>query len=430
MPSTWHAWPRGTDPHELRRSVAVARERFLTSGHTPHRLRGLVRESWQRCVLNGVDPDIAFPGVELAEDDLREYRGSHPLSRVMPLIRRLLVNATQDSPHIVALGDATGRLLWVEGDHALRSQAERMHFVEGANWREQTAGTNAPGVALALNHEVQIFATEHFARNVQPWSCAAVPVRDPDTGEVLGVLDLTGEDTVASPHALALVRATAAAAEAELRVQRMNGVLPPIPAPLCEEGPAAPARAHLRVLGRNEALLGVDGRTLRLSGRHSEILLLLARHPEGLSGDGLGVRLHERDASAVTVRAEMSRLRRLLGDGVLTSRPYRLLTAVTTDVDDVRRHLADGDYRRALAGYTGPVLPNSEAPEVIDARHELDCEIHAALTQNADAEVLLTWAERPDGREDPRVLEAALHALPAGSPRRELVRARLERIAW
>ena len=45
----------------------------------------------------------------------------------------------------------------------------------------------------------------------------------------------------------------------------------------------------------------------------------------------------------MTVRAELSRLRPLLGDVVLLSRPYRLVGPLETDVDAVRRCLVVGN---------------------------------------------------------------------------------------
>ena len=66
-----------------------------------------------------------------------------------------------------------------------------MGFVEGGVWREDCAGTNALGTALATDQPMQVVGTEHYARKVQPWNCAAVPVHAP-SGQVLGVLDVTG----------------------------------------------------------------------------------------------------------------------------------------------------------------------------------------------------------------------------------------------
>src|SRR4051795_9293312 len=115
-----------------------------------------------------------------------------------------------------------------------------MNFVPGARWDEAHAGTNAPGTALAVDHPLQIFATEHFSRSVQRWTCAAAPIHDPATGRLLGAIDVTGGDHLANPHSLALVRATALAAEAYLSTH------------LQESGSRT---ATVSVSGREDALL-------------------------------------------------------------------------------------------------------------------------------------------------------------------------------
>ncbi len=74
-------------------------------------------------------------------------------------------------------------------------------------------GTNAPGLALAVGHGVQIVGAEHYSEHVQEWSCAAAPVHDPVTGHVLGVLDVTGGRQVAAPFAMSTVRSVATAIE-------------------------------------------------------------------------------------------------------------------------------------------------------------------------------------------------------------------------
>src|SRR5947208_9293971 len=261
----------------------------------------------------------------------------------MPVIRRLLVADAEADQMIVAVTDAAGRMLWVEGDSRLRSLAAGMNFVEGAGWAEDVVGTNAPGTALAVDHPVQIYGSEHFRRPVQPWSCSAAPVHDPVSGALLGAIDVTGGDHVASPHVLTLGRATVAAVEAELRWLHREqaarggsrGDAPPAPRP-------AP---RLDVLGRDRArLVGPAGRT-ELSLRHSELLLLLAEAAvtgTGRTAEELAAECHAGESAPVTVRAELSRLRRLLGAQLVGSRPYRLLGRVDTDLDQVRRLLARG----------------------------------------------------------------------------------------
>ena len=182
-----------------------------------------------------------------------------------------------------------------------------MHFVEGAQWDEAHAGTNAPGVALATSKAARIAAAEHFQKAVQRWSCSAVPVYSP-TGQPLGVIDVTGDERAAQPTMLALVQATVAAVEAELRLRSAArpGQLPPRRSTL--------PRLQLEVLGRDEATSDDRPATRSpLSPRHGELLLILAAEPQGLSADEIAVRLDERPLDPVTVRAELSRLRRIVG---------------------------------------------------------------------------------------------------------------------
>src|SRR3954463_15463238 len=270
----WLALPEGRPRPGLTRRLRPAHETLVTSGAAPVQtdVRTVVWDSWRRCLGSGVDPDGPAPRVDLLDGDLLAYRAAHPLAPVLPVIRRLLVEDAEADQMIVAVTDAAGRMLWVEGDFRLRSRAEGMNFVEGARWSEEVAGTNAPGTALALDHAVQIYGSEHFRRPVQPWSCSAAPVHDPVTGLLLGAIDVTGGDHVASPQVLTLVRATVAAVESELRwphrEQLQRSVRPAAPAPR--------AVPQLAVLGRDRARLTTSTGRLDLSLRHSELLLLLA----------------------------------------------------------------------------------------------------------------------------------------------------------
>ena len=85
-----------------------------------------------------------------------------------------------------------------------------------------------------------------------------------------------------------------------------------------------------------------------LTGRHADILVLLSRHPEGLYADHLAMLLDDKDLDVVTIRAEMSRLRRVIGAEYIASRPYRLLSPIASDVGDVFDALQAGDVDGAL----------------------------------------------------------------------------------
>jgi GAF domain len=93
-------------------------------------------------------------------------------------------------------------------------------------------------------------------------------------------------------------------------------------------------RLVVRGLGRRRTLLEIGGERLELSPRHSEIVALLSLHPEGLTSRELGRELYGPDCKAVTVRAEISRLRRRLGP-VLARNPYRLDAEVSVDPEEI-----------------------------------------------------------------------------------------------
>jgi hypothetical protein len=423
MSNPWLALALGTDPAERMSQVGRAHERFVTGEHLPDQVgpvptqvRPVVADSWRRSAGALVSPEGTAP-IDLSDSELAAYRSTHPLTRVMPLFRDLLGGLADDGGHLMAVCDAHGLLLWVEGHTSMLRGAESMNFVPGARWDEAHAGTNAPGTALAVDHPLQIFATEHFSRGVQRWTCAAAPIHDPATGRLLGAVDVTGGDHLANPHSLALVRATALAAEAHLS---RPGPGSPGPA---GDGPAVCA------LGRDEAVLTLGGRRIRLGRRHSELLVLLACHPQGRSGDQLTLDLYHEDLNPVTVRAELSRLRRILGPALLDSRPYRLRTELDADFLTVPRLLERGRITEALETYGGPLLPASDAPGVVRLRRLVEGQLRAAVLASRDERLLHAWVAAPWGAEDLQMWQAYARVLPAGSPSRPLAHTRVRTLA-
>ena len=386
-------------PHRDAQWVRAAYESFVGSAGSqePDGIDPVVAASWRRSLRNGVDPDRPSAVAVAASDDLEDYRRDHPLAVAMPLVRDLVGGATGDDL-VVAVSDDVGRLLWVEGRGPVRSAVDDVGFVEGAVWREESVGTNAPGTALATRRPVQVLGAEHFARPVQWLSCTAAPVHDP-AGGIVGVLDLTGTAAAGTHVARALVRATVAMVERELAARGTIGEPPPV----------------LRLLG-TPALRGQ-----RISLRHAEILLLLTEHPRGLSADELAVLLHPGDLSLVAVRAEISRLRRV-ADGVLDgpllagSRPYRLARSLRSDVDTVRTRLRRGDVRGALAAYPEPLLRRSVAPGVERLREELDAEVREAVHVCADADAVEQWTARDEGADDHAAWTRLARLAPPGGP--------------
>lgn len=454
MGSVWQALRQGESAPDRRRQLARAHDHF-TSGtaiaEDPELrehfaaltgMRPVVFESWLRSQRSTIAPDRVPDQPALGEEELQELRRRHPIARVLPLVQRLLFDEAAGSGLIVAVGDAAGRLLWVDGDAALRSRAEEMGFRAGMDWSERAVGTSAPGSALALDHAIQVLGAEHYNRFVHQWSCTAAPVHDPVSGSLIGVVDVTGGDSAASPHLIPLLEATIAAVEAELkfeslrdRIERERAQERP-PRRAAPAGAAAPhlaptVPARLVLLGRDHPLLECAEGALPLSSRHAEILLALVLAPSGLSAAALAEQVYGDARAEQTLRPEIVRLRRWLGRHAvgldLGSRPYRLSGELRVDALDMLGALGRGAHRLALAAYEGPVLPASAAPAAERLRAEVDATLREAMLQAAGPDPLFEYAQNW-ASDDAQVWETLLQLLPPLSPKRARAVARLEQL--
>ena len=319
---------------------------------------------------------------------------------VLDDISRGLESVIADGENILVVADARGRVLWRSGSPRVLGRADRLGFVEGAYWSENAVGTNAIGTALVSHRAVQVFSAEHFLRSHHPWTCAGAPIRDPRTGHVIGVVDVSGPAATVHPTTVALVDLVARLAESHLReahdrtLNRLRTVAAPILARIGRPALAVDQDGWVAAVDslppHNRILLpenGVPGRTwipslgacdieslpggwlvrlaedaepgpaisritldLRdansptlemvgqygcwrrdISPRHAEILLVLATHRQGRSAPELAADLYGDRSRVVTVRAEISRLRRQLV-GLVVGKPYRFPESAIVDV--------------------------------------------------------------------------------------------------
>ena len=178
------------------RQLRAIREGFLTTGSlAPLTPRTMILESWQRCQAMQVNPSRRCAPLAIArESQLYQLReASEVLIRAARSVLAWLTDFLADSGYVVVLSDAKGRLLHVTGDAGIMRRLEHIDFIPGGNWSEAAAGTNAIGTALADGHLVQLMGAEHFCDGWQDLTCTATPIRHPFTGEMIGVLDVTGD---------------------------------------------------------------------------------------------------------------------------------------------------------------------------------------------------------------------------------------------
>ncbi|TQN33375.1 GAF domain-containing protein [Haloactinospora alba] len=364
-----------TDPLDRARLLERVHAAVLSGGEGPSPPRRLVRESWQRSLAAEIDPNGWKPPVTLDEDQLPEARGSHPLAVCLPVLRRTLLESAGGAPHIMIVTDARGNILWREGDAAVRRRADAVRLSEGTQWAETAIGTNAMGTALATGSPVQIHSAEHLVCTYHSWTCAASPIRDPETGAVLGSVDISGPLHTMHPALQALVSAAAQLAENELATRAARE----------RDRERERGREHLRELrGEPGALLDSDGR-------------VVAAEPRGLPlPDHVDVR---RPGTAAPAGEERTAVLEPRGEGYL----LRLPPSRGRRTSPPLLRLRFLDRHRPLVEVDGRVLP-------LGARH---AELLAALALRgkATSEQLTLLIHGEAG--NPGTVRAEIHRLRA-----------------
>lgn len=429
--SPWVAVDATTDKRERARELVQA-HRHALEGRRDKAVRDVIRESWRRSAAAGVDPAVPSAPMRLSDGETQE-RLEHSLLALAPqVLRQLREDVQGDDEQIALLCDLDGTIIWIDGDPRVLDRANEIHLSLGAEWSERTVGTNAMGTALAVDHPVQIFAAEHFAEQVHTWTCAAAPVHDPGTGEPIGVIDLSGGISTAHPHTLALVASAARTIESmALRERRLRDeLLRPrgrAPVALAHRGRVVDATARVETLGRDRIRVRLGSRWTTLSPRHSELFMTLALRPDGMSAEELTLAVWGERAKPINARAELSRLRRVLGSR-LDASPYRLHGEFRTDADELGELIAADRLAEALDRYPGPLLPRSEVPVICEARQVLDERLRDALLARRNPALLERWLTSPSGRDDVPACHELLSLLPDGDPRRGSALSHLRRI--
>jgi transcriptional regulator of acetoin/glycerol metabolism len=388
--------------HARRVSAVRAWTRFVAEGdEEADAVRPEILRSWQ---LSGVVSPAVTQAPLADEGDTAEFWNASPLQTAVMRVQDELRRTAEDGDLVIAVTDDQTRILWTYGGRVMRRKAESVNFVPGGRWDERSVGTNALAIAGRTANPSMVFSAEHYAEVVHNWVCWAAPVFDPVTGRSLGVIDLSTTWDRTHPIGLATARVMARLIEGALPTDRRTtfaGAAPPD-----EPG------LTLTLLGTAEAWL--DGRRLLLNRRQTEILALLAMHPEGLSVEHLHSLLYGDSAvTTSTLKAEVSHLRAALS-GQLSSRPYRLTMPVVTDVEEVQRLLRRGDVRAAVRAYGGDLLPGTDSPALVQMGDYLAVSVREALLAHPDPDAVLRYSDLAP--YDTAVFEACLAALPAHHP--------------
>ncbi|MFE3200584.1 GAF domain-containing protein [Embleya sp. NPDC059237] len=158
-------------------------------------------------------------------------------------------------------------------------------------------------------------------------------------------------------------------------------------------GPVTAAPMRLEALGLRRARLHVAGATHELTRRHAEIVTTLLSEPGGMTAKAITEAVYGPTGRPATVRAELARLRAILGHR-LASDPYRLTGDCEADFLDLDHALSNRDTTAdtLLDRYRGPLLPGSTAPRVLELRAALHERLRNRVVETADADTAMRWA--------------------------------------
>lgn len=169
--------------------------------------------SWSRCLKMNVDPAPRSCWDFTPMNQLETFTST--LNKICGDIESTTYQAIRGKGLLMTFANADARVARTCGDLKILREADKLNFGPGANWAEESVGTNAIGTALTTGSPMQVFGEEHFCRSHHSWSCTAAPVIDPH-GNIWGCFDISGPTTSDHSKSLELVLQATRALEQRL----------------------------------------------------------------------------------------------------------------------------------------------------------------------------------------------------------------------
>lgn len=193
-----------------------AREQFLTgTAPAPEIVTPEVLNSWRRSRALRVHPDRVDPPF------MHDPDTDTPLVQAAtPVLRRIASDLASQAVSVI-LTSADGLVLQrVAADPSMADVLDDVRLAQGYSYAEQFAGTNGIGTTLETRLPTFIRGSEHYLGPLGRLACAGSPIRDPMTGRLLGVVDLTCWASQADP--LLFVLAKSAGSQIEDRITALH----------------------------------------------------------------------------------------------------------------------------------------------------------------------------------------------------------------
>jgi transcriptional regulator of acetoin/glycerol metabolism len=176
----------------------------------------IIETSHRRSLGYGLQPEFPAQFSPLAHDELSALIEKNRLlhAHAVPAMETLYQQIV-NTHNMVILTDASGVIVHSLGDEDFLEKANRVALQPGVTWSEASKGTNAIGTAIAEKSPVLVHADQHYLAANHFLTCSAAPIAD-HLGNVVGVLDVSGDRRAFHKHTMALVRMSALMIENQL----------------------------------------------------------------------------------------------------------------------------------------------------------------------------------------------------------------------
>ncbi len=176
----------------------------------------VIETSRQRSLDYGLRPESPADFSPIARNDLSLLIEQNRLlhTHAVPAMETLYQQIV-NTHNMVILTDATGVIVHSLGDDDFLEKANRVALQPGVAWSEASKGTNAIGTAIAEKSPTLVHADQHYLAANHFLTCSAAPIAD-HLGNVIGVLDVSGDQRSFHKHTMALVRMSALMIENQL----------------------------------------------------------------------------------------------------------------------------------------------------------------------------------------------------------------------
>ncbi|HJV16100.1 MAG TPA: sigma-54-dependent Fis family transcriptional regulator [Bacillales bacterium] len=181
-----------------------------------------IQESWKRCHLKGLNPSSIDKEHLLGEYEMKEYYNQYEeLLYYSSSILKEISHSIRGMEFILLIATPEGYIIDTAGDPSFIKYAANVALRKGANWLEESKGTNAIGTAIVEKKPVLVQGSQHFWEGNHFLTCAAAPIIAPN-GQLLGILNISSHQQNYHPVTLGLVRSAAHRIEQSYVIEQMK----------------------------------------------------------------------------------------------------------------------------------------------------------------------------------------------------------------